>query len=53
MYQMQNLNLETAYYAQEWQKLWEEAEQLIGQIYSQKLRGKEMEKLQGLSGNNN
>ena len=49
MYQMQELNLESEYYAKEWQKLYEEAKALVEQIYSRKLYAKESEKLESLS----
>lgn len=48
MYEMSLLDTGNAYYAGEWQKLYEDAEDLIGQIYSRKLRSKETEKLQAL-----
>ncbi len=48
MYEMSLLDTGNAYYAGEWQKLCEDAEDLIGKIYSRKLRTKETQKLQAL-----
>ena len=48
MYEMSLLATGNAYYAGEWQKLCEDAEDLIGKIYSRKLRTKETQKLQAL-----
>lgn len=44
MYQMTELNLETD--GEEWQRLYQEAEALIGQIYSRKLSAQESAKLE-------
>lgn len=50
MYQMSGMNREVEYYEKEWQKLYDEAESLIGQIYSRKLYNQEMQKLEALAG---
>ena len=48
MYQMQTLNRDAENDMQEWNRLYEEAKTLIEQIYSQKLRAQEAEKLENL-----
>ena len=50
MYEMNGMNREIGYYKEEWQKLYEEAAGLIGQIYSRKLYTQEMQKLEALAG---
>ena len=49
MYEMSRLDTENEYYAKQWQKLYEEAEALIEQIYSRKLYAQESEKLRSLA----
>ncbi len=49
MYEMSRLDTENEYYAKQWQKLYEEAEVLIEQIYSRKLYAQESEKLKSLA----
>ena len=49
MYEMSRLDTENEYYAKQWQKLYEEAEALIEQIYSRKLYAQESEKLKSLA----
>lgn len=48
MYQMQSLDRQTENGMQTWSELYEEAKALINQIYSQKLRAQEAEKLENL-----
>ena len=52
MYEMSLLDTDSEYYAGEWQKLYEDAEHLINQIYSRKLRSRELEKLRALGESN-
>lgn len=48
MYEMSLLDTDSEYYAGEWQKLYQDAEALIEQIYSRKLYRQESEKLQSM-----
>ncbi len=48
MYEMSQLDTGNEYYAKEWQKLYDDAERLIEQIYSRKLYNHETEKLESL-----
>lgn len=48
MYEMSQLDTGNEYYAKEWQKLYDDAERLIEQIYSRKLYNRETEKLESL-----
>lgn len=48
MYQMSGLSLENESDREEWQKLYQDAEHLVEQIYSRKLYAKESEKLKSL-----